>query len=84
MKGETHVVCYVPAMQSYLDYNNRSAQNPLVSSDGSLRDIADKVARSFGRDWLSAYEFSYRQKVKWLVNTILFNKPAQKTLVASR
>lgn len=84
MKGETHVVCYVPKAQSYLDYNNRADRNPLVTSDGSLRDVADKVAESFGRDWLAAYEFSYREKMKWLVNTILHNKSVVRPLIASK
>ncbi|MEO5803032.1 MAG: transglutaminase-like domain-containing protein [Verrucomicrobiota bacterium] len=83
MKGETHVVCYVPETGSYLDYNERAQPNPLVACDGTLKDIARKVSRSFGRDWLSAYEFSYREKMKWLVNPILFNKSSAGTLLAS-
>jgi hypothetical protein len=83
MKGETHVVCYVPAVKGYLDYNNRAAANPLVYCDGSLQCIAGNVARSFKRNWVSAYEFSYRQKVKWLVNNIFFNRPTAGTLLAT-
>ena len=73
MKGLTHVVCYVPKAGAYLDYNNRAKSNPLVACDGSLNDIAGKVAKSFGRKWVAAYEFSYREKTKWLVNTVVFN-----------
>ena len=83
MKGETHVVCYVPETKSYLDYNNRTAENPLVPCDGTVRDIAGKVASSFGRNWLAAYEFSYREKIKWLVNTVVQNDAGQKALLAT-
>jgi hypothetical protein len=82
MNGETHVVCYVPAVKGYLDYNNRAASNPLVYCDGSLQCIAENVARSFKRKWGSAYEFSYHQKMKWLVNDIFFNRGSP-TLLAT-
>jgi hypothetical protein len=82
MKGETHVVCYVPAARGYLDYNNRGRANPWVASDGSLRDIAGKVARSFNRDWVSAYEFSFRDKRKWLVDQVVVNRSDEKTMLA--
>ncbi len=84
MEGETHVVCYVPAIKGYLDYNNRSDANAVVSCDGSLNDIAGKVSRSFGRNWRSAYQFSYRQKIKWLVNTIIINPLSAETLIAGK
>jgi hypothetical protein len=83
MKGETHVVCYVPETGSYLDYNNRAEGDPLVLCEGTVRDIASKVAKSFGRNWHSAYEFSYREKVKWLVNTVVQNDSGKKTLLAT-
>lgn len=83
MKGETHVVCYVPEAKGYLDYNNRAAANPLVSTSGSLQDIASKVADSFDRRWVSAYEFSYAKKTKWLVDTIVMNKTEEKGLLAT-
>lgn len=77
MKEVTHVVCYIPETNAYIDYNNRAKSNPLVQTDGSLPDIADKVARSFGSTWHAAYEFSYQDKVKWLVNKIVLNKSSQ-------
>ncbi len=84
MAGETHVVCYVPAIKGYLDYNNRADADPVVPCDGSLSDIARKVANSFGREWRSAYQFSYRQKIKWLVNSIVVNPLVKETLVAGK
>lgn len=84
MRGLTHVVCYVPETGAYLDYNNRSESKPLVSSDGSLTDIARKVAQSFGKNWVAAYEFSYNQKMKWLVNTIVYNQPVSPQVLLAR
>ena len=84
MKKETHVVCFIPEVNSYLDYNNRAAANPLVPSDGSLTDIATKVAHSFGRNWVSVYEFTYRQKIKWLVNSILPNQKNPENFLAKK
>jgi hypothetical protein len=46
MKGETHVVCYVPEKGSYLDYNNRAATDPLVSCGDAIQTIAIAVIRS--------------------------------------
>ena len=83
MKGETHVICYVPEANAYLDYNNRAAPNPLVPTDGSLQDIARKVSDSFGRNWIAAYEFSYAEKTKWLVNTIVMNKTEERGILAT-
>jgi hypothetical protein len=74
MKGETHVVCYIPETRSYLDYNFRKDPNPLIPSDGSLTDVARKVAQSFGRDWIATYEFTFRDGIKRLVNNIIPNR----------
>lgn len=82
MKGETHVVCYIPEAKGYLDYNMRAADQPLVPCENSLQDISNKVALSFNREWISAYEFSYREKTKWLVDNIVKNR--QNNLLAIR
>ena len=74
MKGETHVVCYVEESHCYLDYNYRKDSKKTVNSDGSLIDIARKVADSFGRDWLATYEFTYQEKIKRLVDKIMTNR----------
>lgn len=78
MKGETHVVCYIQETGSYLDYNTRKDSDPLVPCSPVITDIARKVAKSFGRDWIATYEFTYddNERVKRLVNNILPN-PAQ-------
>src|SRR5262245_10424299 len=46
MENVTHVVCYVAETRSYLDYNHR-LDRALVPSDGTLPDIAQRVAASF-------------------------------------
>ncbi|MBI4326299.1 MAG: transglutaminase domain-containing protein [Chloroflexi bacterium] len=70
MRTQAHVVCYVEETKSYLDYNNRSYLVRTVSSGGSIRDIARKVAKSFDAEWTSASEFTFRSGVKRLGNTI--------------
>jgi len=74
MRGETHVVCYIEETGSYLDYNTRKDSNKLVSCSPGLTDIARSVAKSFGKDWIATYEFTYskREKVKRLVNQIIY------------
>ncbi len=59
MPRQTHVVCYVKERHGYLDYNLRSSSQPIVSSDESLEDIADKVAASFRTPWSMASEIRY-------------------------
>jgi hypothetical protein len=79
MKGETHVVCYVVEARAYLDYNFRKEGSPLIPSDGTLPDIARKVANSFNRDWIATYEFTFREGVKRLVDNIIPNRNFSKT-----
>jgi hypothetical protein len=75
MKGETHVVCYIPETHSYLDYNTRKDKNPLVPCSPEITDIARNVAKGFGRDWVATYEFTYEEEesIKRLVNRIIPN-----------
>ncbi len=73
MKGETHVVCYVPEVEGYLDYNFRGDSHPVIPCSPALPEIAKKVAQSFGRDWIATYEFTFRGGVKRLVDNILTN-----------
>ncbi|MBA4150225.1 MAG: hypothetical protein H0X66_19115 [Verrucomicrobia bacterium] len=74
MKGETHVVCYIQETGSYLDYNFRKDAKKLVPSSHVLTDIARSVADSFSKDWIATYEFTFskREKVKRLVNQIIY------------
>lgn len=66
---QAHVVCYVKEAGAYLDYNNRKKPSPLVPTDGSLADIARKVARSFGAPWCSVLEYTFKNGVKRAVAT---------------
>ena len=79
MKGETHVVCYIEETKSYLDYNLRKDGRKSVASNGTTTDIARKVAKSFNRDWLACYEFTFSSGVKRLVNNIIPNRTAPKS-----
>jgi hypothetical protein len=60
MARQTHVVCYVKEAGGFLDYNHRADANPVIASDGSLEDIAGKVAGDFRSDWQMASAFRYR------------------------
>jgi len=75
MKGETHVVCYIPEEGGYLDYNTRKEKSPLVPCSPEITAIATKVAVGFRRDWVATYEFTYdpKEDVKRLVNNIIPN-----------
>lgn len=66
----THVVCYVVEEKVYLDFNNRVYLSRTERSDPDLREIAQKVAKSFEANWTSVSEFTYRDGVKELVQTI--------------
>jgi hypothetical protein len=67
MEKQFHVVCYVEEVNAYLDYNNRKKESPLVQTDGSLQDIANKVAHSFGTKWASVAEFVYKAGVRQVI-----------------
>jgi hypothetical protein len=71
LKREVHVVCYIEETGSYLDYNLRSARAKTVRTDGSYRDIANRVAAGFRCSWRSVSEFTYEQGRKRLVQTKL-------------
>jgi len=73
MKGETHVVCYINETKSYLDYNCRKDEMKTVPCSGEIKDIARKVAKSFDRDWVATYQFTYSEGVKRLVQSIITN-----------
>jgi hypothetical protein len=57
MQDQVHMVCCVMEAGCYLDYNNRGYVSRTVETNGSVEDIAKKVARSFGERWLAASEF---------------------------
>lgn len=64
MERQVHVVCYVLETKAYLDFNNRKLSSPSVASDGTLADIAQKVARSFHAPWTCASEFVYKNGIR--------------------
>jgi hypothetical protein len=82
MEREVHVVCYVEETRSFLDYNVRGMMRKTVASDGSLADIAQKVARSFGQRWSSVSEFTFEDGVKYMVQTVTNGRKDQPQLVA--
>jgi len=67
MADDVHAVCYIAEAHCYLDYSNRGYMNRAVSTDGSLPDIARKVARSFGSNWTSVAESTYEKGVEKMV-----------------
>lgn len=69
MAKEIHVVCYVAEANAYLDFNNRGNASPLVPTDGTVSDIAEKVARSFESEWHCASEFTYNNGQRHFVYT---------------
>jgi transglutaminase superfamily protein len=62
MSKQTHVVCYVKEAGGFLDFNHRADTHPVIASDGSLEDIAGKVAGDFRSQWHMASAFRYRER----------------------
>jgi len=62
MEGQTHVVCYVAEAHGFLDFNFRAAAKPVMESDGSLEDVAEKVAAYFHSKWHMASEVRYQDR----------------------
>jgi hypothetical protein len=60
MSQQTHVVCYVKEAGGFLDFNYRADSHPVIASDGSLEDIASKVAGYFHSPWRMASAFRFR------------------------
>jgi hypothetical protein len=69
MEKEVHVVCYIKGVGAYLDYNNRKKASPLVPTNGSLSDIATKVAQSFNDPWSSVLEYTLKNGIQQTVAT---------------
>jgi hypothetical protein len=69
MPTQVHVVCAVTETKAYLDYNNRGLTSPLVPTDGSLADIAEKVARSFHTSWRCVSEYTVDKGVQQTLRT---------------
>lgn len=70
MEQQTHVVCYVEEAHGFLDFNHRADAQPIIKSEGSLEDIAQKVAGDFRSRWLTASEFRYENKLPVYLETV--------------
>jgi len=70
MEQQTHVVCYVAEAHGYLDFNHRSDTKPIVESDGSLEDVAQKVSQDFRAPWRTASEFKYKDGLPVFLDTV--------------
>lgn len=70
MDAGVHVVCYVEDTRCYLDFNNRGYMMRTTKSDGSMKDIARKVAKSFDSDWTTVSEFQFEFGSKRLVSAV--------------
>ena len=88
MHGVVHVVCYIDEVHAYLDYNVRNCLSRTVSSDGTIPDIARKVANSFDSAWTTASEFTFEDGSKRLVTTSvhreLFANALRRTTILSK
>jgi hypothetical protein len=80
MERETHVVCHVPEVGGFLDFNHRKRNSPVVASDGSLEDIARKVSGDFRSRWRMASEVRYKGATAVFVNSVFYypSAPADK------
>jgi hypothetical protein len=81
MNGATHVVCYVKEAHGFLDFNHRADAYPIVESDGSLEDIAEKVSDYFRAHWHMASEIRYEKRAPIFI-TSTFPLAAPKKPVA--
>jgi hypothetical protein len=77
MEKQTHVVCYVKEAGGFLDFNHRTEPHPIVGSDGSLEDIADKVSAYFRSKWRIASEFQYQANTPVFLNSVFWSSTAR-------
>jgi hypothetical protein len=84
MEQQTHVVCYVEERRGYLDYNFRMADKPVIASDGTLEDIAQKVAESFRSNWHMASAIRYEGDRPVFVDTAFAPKRSKQPLVTDK
>jgi hypothetical protein len=70
MPGAIHAVCYIEETRSYIDFNFRAASRPSIPCNGSLTDIAAKVARSFNSEWTQVSEFYWNRGNERTLQTV--------------
>lgn len=83
MKQQTHVVCYVKEAHGFLDFNHRADAHPIIESDGSLEDIAEKVAGDFRARWQMVSEIKYENKLPVYLEVVFPSAAAPKKMVAT-
>jgi hypothetical protein len=83
MNGATHVVCYVKESHGYLDFNHRADVRPIIDSDGTLEDIAQKTASYFRLGWYMASEVRYEKKSPVFLASVFSMTAPEKTAEAS-
>lgn len=74
-----HVVCYIVQDRVYLDYSNRQYLVKTERCTDSVRDIANKVAKSLNANWTTASEFTYRERTKTIVSTVVKTESSTET-----
>ena len=84
MPRQTHVVCYIKEAGGFLDYNHRADAHPIIPSDGSLEDIAGKVAGDFQSPWRMASVFRYRESTPVFLECAFATEPSKAQLRAER
>jgi hypothetical protein len=72
MEQESHVVCYVAEAKGFLDFNRRANEKPVVASDGTLEDIAHKVAADFRAKWRMVSEVRYEKATPVFVENVFY------------
>ena len=84
MDGATHVVCYVKEAHGFLDFNHRADSHPIIESDGSLEDIAEKVSTYFRVRWHMASEIRYEKRTPVFVTSVFPLAASRETVAAKR
>jgi hypothetical protein len=83
MNQQTHVVCYVKEAHGFLDFNHRADAQPIIESNGSLEDIAEKVAGDFRAPWHMASEIKYENKAPVYLEVVFPSVAAAKKPVTT-
>jgi hypothetical protein len=84
MSRQTHVVCYVKEAGGFLDYNHRADAHPIIASDGSLADIAGKVAGDFHSPWRMASAFRYHESSPVYLDSVFATETSLERRLAGR
>lgn len=84
MDQQSHVVCYVPEAHGFLDFNHRADVRPVVACEGTLKDIANRVAKDFRSRWQLASEFRYEKGSPiYIQNVFPLSTEPEKVVAAS-